>query len=98
MTNDSKLPDNGSGVEWDGMTTSPAQIVAQYLRDHLDVPVYIGEPPEPDEDYRTLVRIGGVAVGAAVAREVLENGRIVYEVEPFPAWAGPPQAREEIHP
>ena len=52
---------------------------------------------EADEDHQTLVRIGGIPVGAAVAREVLENGRILYEVEPFPAWSGlPAQPRQEI--
>jgi hypothetical protein len=50
-----------------------------------------------DEDAPTLLRVGGVPVGAVVAMEILLDGKIVYEVEPFPAWSGmKPRPRWEV--
>lgn len=48
------------------------------------------------DDTRRVVHIGGVAVGVVTAREILLDGTIVYEVDPFPMWRMAPHPREEI--
>jgi hypothetical protein len=70
------------------------------LREITDELVRIADDiGEAQEDHRTLLRVGGVPVGAVVAMEVLLDGKIVYEVEPFPAWSGlKPRPRWEIKP
>jgi hypothetical protein len=50
-----------------------------------------------EEEYSHLIRVGGVAVGMVVAREITSEGRIIYEVEPIGPWRDmPPHPRQML--